>query len=314
MRKHLREILAQTLPPEELANIYNSYDIVGDIAIIRLTEPSRQYCHNIAEAIMSVHKNVKTVLAQVGPVHGDFGIRKLGCIAGEKRTNTTHMESGCLFSVDVEQCYFSPRLSFERMRVAKQVKDGEVVVNMFAGVGCFSLLIAKHSNVSKVYSIDVNSMAIQHMQANIGLNRVYGKVIPILGDAKEVIERRLCKTADRVLMPLPEKALEYLPYACLALREGEGWINYYDFEHAKKNEDPIEKAKMRVTEKLEKVHVSFEIPFGRVVRSTGPNWYQVVLDIVVVTDLANLINTALIGVIEEQPNEKKIAGNIGLPN
>ena len=167
------------------------------------------------------------------------------------------------------------------MRIAKQVGPGEVVVNMFAGVGCFSLVIAKHSGCEKIYSVDINPAATQLIQENARLNRVYGKVIPILGDAKEVIEKRLCKMANRVLMPLPEKALEYLPYALLALRESEGWIHYYDFEYVKKNENPIDKTRAKVAEKLENLGVIFEIAFGRVVRATGSNWHQTVLDIAV---------------------------------
>jgi tRNA (guanine37-N1)-methyltransferase len=228
---------------------------------------------------MSVHKNVKTVLAQTGAVCGDFRLRKLEYVAGKRETVTVHRESGCLFSVDVERCYFSPRLSYERMRVARQVRNEEVVVNMFAGVGCFSILISKYSGVEKVYSIDVNPMAFQYMQENIRLNRVYGKVIPILGGATEVIEKRLCHLADRVLMPLPEKAFEYLPYALLALKKTGGWIHYYDFEYAKKDEDAAEKVKLKVSERLQSHGVTFEIPLARVVRATGPNWYQVVLDI-----------------------------------
>jgi len=165
------------------------------------------------------------------------------------------------------------------MRIAKQVRNGEVIVNMFAGVGCFSIVISKHSNAEKVYSIDINSVADQNMQENVRLNRAYGRVVPILGDATDVIEKRLCHVADRVLMPLPEKAFEYLPYALLALKKSGGWIHYYDFEHAQKNEDPIVKIKLKVAEKLGSLGIAFEIPFGRVVRSTGPNWYQIVLDI-----------------------------------
>jgi len=279
LKRRLRRDLSEVLPQEELAYIYNSYDIAGDIAIIRITEMSKKFCPVIAEAIMRVHNNVKTVLAQVSPVHGDFRLRKLEYIDGEDRTATIHKESGCLFSVDVEKCYFSPRLLYERMRIAKQVRNGEIVVNMFAGVGCFSIVIAKHSNAEKVYSIDVNPATIHFMQENVRLNRVYGKVILIRGDAKEVIEKRLCRTADRILMPLPEKALEYLPYALLAVKKAGGWIHYYDFEYAKKNENPIEKVKAKVAEKLERLNVAFEIPFGRVVRTTSPNWYQIALDI-----------------------------------
>jgi tRNA (guanine37-N1)-methyltransferase len=279
LRKRLRKLLSDILPPEDLANVYNSYDIVGNVAIMRLTEASQRYGQAIAEAIMAGHRNVRTVLAQTSPVYGDFRLRKLVYVAGENKTTTVHKESGCLFAVDVEKCYFSPRLFYERMRIAKLIKNGEVVVNMFAGVGCFSIIIAKHSNPEKVYSIDVNPAAILCLQENIRLNRVYGKVVPIFGDAKEVIEKRLCHVADRILMPLPEKALEYLPHALLAIKDTGGWIHHYDFEHAKKNENPIEKVKRKAAEKLENLDVDFEMPTGRIVRTTGPNWHQIALDI-----------------------------------
>lgn len=279
MRKRLRVLLAAVLPPEELDAVYNSYDIVGDIAVIRLTETSKKHSQIIAETIMKVHKNVKTVLAQAGPVHGDFRLRKLEYIAGENKTETIHKESGCVFIVDLVKCYFSPRLLHERMRIAELVQDRETIVNMFAGVGCFSIVIAKHSNAAKIYSIDINPAAVQLMKENIGLNRVYGKVIPMEGDAKDVIQQKLRNIADRVLMPLPEKALEYLPYALSALKDGAGWIHFYFFEHANRRESPIEKTMAKVANRLKELDVNFEIPFGRVVRTTGPNWHQTVVDI-----------------------------------
>jgi tRNA (guanine37-N1)-methyltransferase len=279
LRRRLRKILSEFLSSDELVYVTNSYDIVGDVAILRLTDKSRRHGRIIAENITSVHKNVKTVLAQTSPVRGEFRLRKLEYIAGENKTTTVHKESGCLFSVNVEECYFSPRLFYERLRIARQVEKGEVIVNMFAGVGCFSIVIAKHSSAGKLYSIDINPTAVQNMQENVRLNRVYGKVIPMLGDAKDVIEKRLCHVADRVIMPLPEKAFEYLPYALLAIKKAGGWIHYYDFEHALKNEDPIVKVRLKVAEKLGSLGIAFEIPFGRVIRTTGPNWYQIVLDI-----------------------------------
>ena len=274
MQKHLSDVLS----PEDLASAYNSYDIIGGIAIFRLPQASRKNAQNIAKAIMSVHTNVKTVLAQVSPVAGDFRLRRLVHVAGENRTSTIHRESGCLFSVDVERCYFSQRLYHERSCIARLIKPNETVVNMFAGVGCFSIVIAKHASTSKVFSIDVNPAAFQFMRENIRLNRVYGKVIPLLGDSKAIIERRLQHVADRVLMPLPEKAFEYLPSAISALKTSGGWLHYYDFEHAEKTENPAEKTKLKVTEKLSSLNVAFGFPFSRVVRTTGPNWYQVVLD------------------------------------
>jgi tRNA (guanine37-N1)-methyltransferase len=279
LRKRRRKKLLCFLSSEDAGKVYNSYDIIGNIAIIRMPFASVEIAQSAAKAIMGVNKSVKTVLAQESPVAGDFRLRRLTHVAGENKTSTVHKETGCLFSVDVAKCYFSPRLSHERSRIAGLVKPKETVVNMFAGVGCFSIIIAKHSSAAKVFSIDVNPEAVQFMQKNIRLNRVFAKVIPLLGDSKGVINSRLQRVADRVLMPLPEKALEYLPYAVSALKASGGWIHYYDFEHAEKTESPAEKTKLKAAEKLARLGVAFKIPHSRVVRSTGPNWYQVVLDI-----------------------------------
>ena len=278
MRKRLRKNLSRVLYPENSGKMYNSYEVVGNIAIIRMPVASEN-AQDIANAIMSIQRNVKTVLVQVSPVGGNFRLRSLKHVAGENKTSTIHRESGCLFSVDVEKCYFSPRLSYERLRVARLVKSSETVVNMFAGVGCFSILITKQANPVKVFSIDVNPVAIEFMQENIRLNRVYGTVVPLLGDSKAVISSRLQGVADRVLMPLPEKALEYLPAAVSALKPSGGWIHVHVFEHAAKTESPIEKVKLKLTEALASLSIDFEIPLIRVVRSTGPNWFQIVADV-----------------------------------
>jgi tRNA (guanine37-N1)-methyltransferase len=281
LKKTLRQILSTSLSTEEVANVYNSYDIIGDIAILRLSEASVKHCRVIAAAVMSTHRNVKTVLVQLGPVQGSFRTRMLRHVAGEDKTVTTHSEAGCAFRVDVSTCYFSPRLSHERMRIARLVGEGEVVVNMFAGVGCFSLLISKCSKASRLYSIDVNPAALRYMQENVRVNGAYGRVVPMLGDAKEIIEARLHHVADRVLMPLPQKALEYLPYSLLALKETGGFVHLYDFEHSKNGLEAVEKVKLKVAEKLADLDAVSKVLFARVVRSTGPNWYQVVLDIAV---------------------------------
>jgi len=150
---------------------------------------------------------------------------------------------------------------------------------MFSGVGCFSIIIAKYNQTVKVVSIDINSDAISYTKENIKANRVYCKVFPVLADSKDAIRESLQGIADRVLMPLPEKAIDYLPYAILALKPAGGWIHLYDFVHVTSREDPVEKSKLKVSVKLDSLNVVFSFPFSRVVRSTGPNWYQTVLDI-----------------------------------
>ena len=276
---HLKEHLADKFETWELKILPRSYDIVGDIAIVRIPEALRHRASEIAEAIIQINSHVRTVLNRISPVSGDFRLRRLEWIYGEKKTETIHREHGCLFKVDLEKCYFSPRLLFERSRIAEQVKPSETVINMFAGVGCFSIIIAKKSDVRRVYSIDINPWAIRYAEENVRLNRVEHIVKPILGDAKIVIEDKLKGLADRVLMPLPEKAYEYIKYAIVALKSEGGVIHYYDFVHAGRGEDPIQKVEERICRKLRLFKIDSEICFGRVVRTVGPRWFQIALDI-----------------------------------
>jgi len=275
----LKDTLAKLFPAEGTVDVYSAFDIIGDIAIIKLPKTSKAKAEAVAEAIMNRHKNVKAAFVQTSGVTGDFRLRSLKHVAGENRTVTVHRESSCCFAVDVESCYFSPRLLHERLRIASFVQPEEVVVNMFAGVGCFSIIIAKHAKAAKVFSMDVNPVAVKFMEENIRRNRVYGKVVPLLGDAKEIINARLQHYADRVLMPLPEKAFAYLPCAVSALKTSGGWIHVHAFEHALKTENPAEKVRQKLTETLAALEINFEVPHVRVVRSTGPNWFQLVADV-----------------------------------
>jgi tRNA (guanine37-N1)-methyltransferase len=262
-----------------LSVVSRSYDVVGDIAIIRAPQGLAPESSVFAHAVMQVHSNVKTVLMQAGAVSGDFRIRRLEWVSGERKTLAVHREFGCVFEVDLARCYFSPRLSFERKRVASLVQPNEVVVNMFGGVGCFSIVMARHSDVAKVFSIDLNPSAVEFMRKNVRLNRVEGRIFPLHGDSTVIVRERLSHVADRVLMPLPEKAYEYLDSALFALKPSGGWIHYYDFVHAGKDEEPVEKVRDKVAANLSELKMNYDVPFGRVVRATGPNWYQVVLDI-----------------------------------
>jgi tRNA (guanine37-N1)-methyltransferase len=279
LRERLKEKLSQAKATHGSVGIYNSFDVVGDIAIVKLSSLSDGNAATAAETIMSHNKGVKTVLAQASKISGAYRLRELTCIGGDDKTRTVHKEHGCFFNVDLGKCYFSPRLSGERLRIALLVKPKETIVNMFAGVGCFSIIIAKKEPSAKVYSIDINPSAVEFMQKNIRINRVFGKVIPILGDSRAIIENGLQHCADRVLMPLPEKAFEYLPCAISALKAPGGWIHCHCFEHAAKTEESKEKVHAKIAQKFKSLNVDFEVPFSRVVRPVGPNWHQVEVDI-----------------------------------
>ncbi|MFN4133286.1 MAG: class I SAM-dependent methyltransferase [Candidatus Hadarchaeales archaeon] len=145
----MREALAGKLSSGEISML-RAFDLVGDIAILKIPEALLPKKKEIGRALMEVHPHVKTVLNQTTPVSGKFRTRELEVIAGETRTVTIYRENGCLFKVDLAAAYFSPRLSTERMRIAKEVKSGETVANLFAGVGCYSIVIAKWSQAAKI--------------------------------------------------------------------------------------------------------------------------------------------------------------------
>ena len=124
---------------------------------------------------------------------------------GEDNTETEYKEFGCKFVVDVENAFFSPRLSTERERIANLVQDGEVVTNMFAGVGMFSIMAAKKKKCT-VYSLDINPVASKLCEKNIKLNKLAGEVVSINGDASQIIKEQLVDKSDRTLMLLPERS------------------------------------------------------------------------------------------------------------
>jgi tRNA (guanine37-N1)-methyltransferase len=277
--KNMYEALEGKLGERELRELGRAFDVIGDIAVIKIPEPLLPKKHLIGEALMKVHGNLRTVLRQKGPVSGEFRTRELEVIAGEPRTETVHREHGCSFRVDLAQTYFSPRLASERLRIARLVGRDEVVVNMFAGVGCYSIVIARHGQAEKVYSIDKNPTAVEYMRHNVRINKVGACVVPVQGDAREVIKKYLKGGADRVLMPLPEFARDFLDAALLALKPNGGVIHFYDFGHEPDLFGPsLEFARKQAGGR------KIELVNSRVVRSYAPKIYHVVLDLSVSAD------------------------------
>ena len=282
-RRLLNKVVEKVLTYEENQILIKAFDIVGDIGIIKIPITLEEKKFEIANALLQeTGSRIKVILGQISPVQGDYRLRGLEWLAGEKRTNTIYKESGCKFVVDLSRVYFSPRLSYERMRIVKLVQQNsrpESIVNMFAGVGSFSVIIAAHCKVVKIYSIDLNPEAVRFMEKNIQINKVSDKVIPMFGDSKMIIQKELYNVADRVLMPLPEKAYEYLDAAISSLKLGTGFLHYYDITYAKKGEQPVNHIARKVDERMNELGITYELVSSRTVRMVGPNWYQVVLDL-----------------------------------
>ncbi len=210
--------------PEDVRPLLpSSFDTVGTIAIVKMDERAEPYAAMIGKAIMAAQGSIRTVCVDSG-VKDQFRTRDVRVVAGEKTTETLHKEYGLTFKVDVSRAFFTPRLATERQIVAKEVKPGEVVIDMFAGIGPFSIMIARVASPQVVYAIDVNPEAIELMKENIALNKAT-VVKPILGDAREEIAR--LEKADRIIMNLPHDGRQYIAEAIRALKPG-GIIHFYE--------------------------------------------------------------------------------------
>ncbi len=270
----LKKSLESILSSKESEELISAFDQIGDIIIVRIPDSLLPKKKLIGETLLKEVKIAKSVFYQASAVEGNFRTRNLEILAGEDNTETEYKEFGCKFRVDVKNAFFSPRLSTERERIANLVKDGEIVVNMFAGVGMFSIMAAKKKKCT-VYSIDINPIASKLCEKNISSNKLQGKVISINGDASDIIKERLENQSDRTLMLLPERSDEFLQYAINTTKDG-GIIHYYSHVHADKKS---ESGKLSEKHYLKMTPVKSEVLGSKIVRPVGPRYYQTVVDV-----------------------------------
>ena len=270
----LKKALEGILSDKDSKDLVSAFDQIGDIIIVRIPDSLASKKKIIGKILLEQVKTAKSVFYQSSPVEGDFRTRNLQLIAGEKKTETEYRENGCRFLVDVEKAFFSPRLSTERERISNLVNDDDVVINMFGGVGMFSILAAKKTRCI-VYNIDINPTASKLCEENIKLNKLKGDVISLNGDSSVIINEQLQNKADRVLMLLPERSDEFLDTAISSLKKN-GFIHYYSHIHAEKKQDAPKLSEDHFLS-INKTHA--KIISSKNVRPIGPRFYQTVIDV-----------------------------------
>jgi tRNA (guanine37-N1)-methyltransferase len=271
--RSLKEALQGLLGEEEIEKLVTSFDVIGDIAIIEIPDELLSKKELIGKALLEAHPHVKTAARVLSKHIGKFRLRPIEIIAGERKTLTIHKESGCVFKVDVAKTYFSPRLSFERMRIARQIRKDEIIGAWFAGVGPFPIIFAKHSQMKKAIAIELNPRAYKLLEENIKLNKCEGKVQAILGDVKEAVPK-LGIRFDRIVMPLPKGSELFLDEAFQAI-EPRGIVHFYQFAP---RDEPFKQVVANIKEVAEKHGREVKIVEKRIVRSVAATKVQVVID------------------------------------
>jgi tRNA (guanine37-N1)-methyltransferase len=204
----------------------HGYDVIGSkdkaIAIIEVRDEDARAGveKERASAIMSRNRHIVSVLKKESAREGEFRVREYSLVAGDSDTEVLHVENGYKLLVDPQKAYFSNRESTERMHVASQVRPGELVMVMFAGIGPYAIAIAKaRPDVQKVIAVESNPEAVRYMEHNVRINKLSHKVQPVQGDVRDA-----CKPwygmCDRVVMPLPLGAGEFLDIAFECSKRG----------------------------------------------------------------------------------------------
>lgn len=251
-----------------------SYDLIGDLLLLGIKDDIWERRLEIGRIIKENMKNVRAVFAKKGVVEGEYRLRGVECIAGDCDPATTHRENGCSYHLDLTKVYFNTRLGSERLRVARKVGEGEVVTDMFSGVGPFSILIAK-SKGAAVNAIDSNQDAIRYLRRNIDINKVANLVKVFHGRAEDVIQKHLTNIADRVIMNNPSRSLNYLGVACSALKDSGGIIHLYVFSGEKDVDLKIREASTKIRDHGYNARELSSIK----VREIAPKRYIYVLDL-----------------------------------
>src|SRR3989344_5627775 len=251
-----------------------SFDVLGNIALVKFQKGvSSRTKKEFAKKLLKKQKSVKTVLEKTGRFKGRLRKQTTKYIAGEKTKEALYRENDCVFRFNIDKTYFSPRLSNERYEIAKMVKNGDEVLVMFAGVGPYSVVIAKNSKTKKVWSNEINREANKYAELNIGLNKLKGRVELLPGDIKRVAKRlshpptpknnvklrhyfllNVPAKFDVIVMPRPQLKDTFLKEAFL-LSKKRTKVFYYDF--CKEDEIPnvLKKVKSEAKKTKKKIKI-----------------------------------------------------------
>lgn len=244
-----------------------SYQVLGNILLLKLLD--RKALANkkkIGAAILKIFPHIKTVCLQSG-VSGEFRKPKIEIIAGSKNTKTIHHELGCVFKLDVSKIMWSKGNHYERQRMISTAKKNEVIADMFAGIGYWTIPIAKHKKAKHIFAVEKNKTSFDYLKENIRLNYI-PNITPILGDCRKV----KLPAADRIIMGYFPDTIKFLPAALKISRKG-------TIIHLHELGKDVDELKKRIENLMKKAKVKAKILNIRVVKEYSPSKRHYVFDI-----------------------------------
>lgn len=278
LKEQLEAKLADILSSEDLQQLPNRFQTIADIMILNLKPQLIPHQEVIGGAILELLPFIKTIYVHQGGIRGQFREPdQMHFIAGEKKSVVQHVENRVIFEFDIEKIMFSKGNIYERRYLPGLVQSGETIVDMFAGIGYFSLPIAVHAKPACVYAIEINPVAFDFLVRNISLNHVEQIIYPILGDCAVVVQELAEKgvVADRIIMGVFPAPKTYLSNALLLVNPAGGTIIHY--EGIVERQD-ISTLFQDVQDACALAGWDVRLREHRIVKSYGPFKYHAVLD------------------------------------
>lgn len=204
-----------------------NYDLIGNIAIVKFRKGEKlKDKKKFSERFLKEHKAVRTVLEKSNKFSGRLRTQSTKHLVGEKTKEALYKENGCLFRLNVDSCYFSPRLAAERLEVARLVKKKENVLVMFGGIAPFAIVIARTARAKKVLSVELGRECCKYAKENVKRNKLENVEI-VQGDVKKVLPK-MKEKFDRIVMARPNLRESFLNLGFERIKKG-GIIHYYGF-------------------------------------------------------------------------------------
>jgi tRNA wybutosine-synthesizing protein 2 len=286
-KQKLQEKLHDDLSDLELNLIPKGFQVIGDIIILNLPEGLLKYKKKIADAVLELFPKIKSVCNKVSGVSGKYREPEIELLAGDKNTETIHLESGCKYKFDIRKLMFAKGNLSERIRVANQIKSSksgsqEIIIDMFSGLGYFTIPNAKLGGPKKIYAIEWNPIACKYLKENLVLNKIQSIVEVIHGDSLVEVPKLIeqCVVADRIMLGLLPPPTSHIALAIKASKKGTK-IHYDDLirtehvdEDVKKTLDLFNKAA-----KEDRKGFTVKLVSANNVKSYGPKMDHYVLDL-----------------------------------
>jgi tRNA wybutosine-synthesizing protein 2 len=270
--ENIKRKVSQELSSDVVGALPDKWEKIGSVVIIKISDGLHKYQQVIGK-IYAEELECSTVLNDRGGISGVFREPNVEVIFGSQSTETIHKENGIRYRLDPQRIMFSSGNLKERQRMARVSNAEETIVDLFAGIGYFTIPMAVYSMPRRIVACEMNPLAYRYLCENVVLNHVSRIVEPVLGDNRQTAPR---DCADRVILGYLKESYHFLPIALGCLRNNRGILHYHEVVPSRfVPEQPLR----RIQEAGKRLERSVELLKTHVIKSYAPGIYHVVLDV-----------------------------------